>query len=68
MFWERNAFLSFVPTVAPLALNHFVRGAVSGIGLLCLAIVVQELWNLIARRQRAPMPTETPSPPISGRA
>jgi hypothetical protein len=52
VFWERNHFLDQVPPLRGLLLNHFLRGAISGIGLLCLVAAVAELWTLWRRRAR----------------
>jgi hypothetical protein len=35
-FWERNYFASLWPVLVPLLTNNFVRGAVSGLGVLTL--------------------------------
>jgi len=37
-FWERNFFLQRYPEMIPLLLSPFVRGAVTGLGLLDVAI------------------------------
>lgn len=49
-FWERNYFVGLLPSVRPFALNPYVRGAISGIGLVCLAAAVAELLGLWGRR------------------
>ena len=33
-FWERNFFLERYPELIPFLMNHYLRGAVSGVGLL----------------------------------
>lgn len=43
VFWERNFFVERVPAVSVIALNPFVRGAISGIGLVCLLAAFAEL-------------------------
>ena len=43
VFWERNFFVERVPAVSAIALNLFVRGAISGIGLVCLLAAFAEL-------------------------
>jgi len=50
VFWERNYFVERAPAVGALLLDHYVRGAVSGIGLVCLAAAVGELLALLGRR------------------
>jgi hypothetical protein len=58
-FWERNYFIE--GTVLGLVLgNHAVRGAISGVGAVCLAAAIAELW---ACRPWRPMPDEGPTTP-----
>lgn len=45
-FWERNYFVELNPVFEALLISHFVRGAVSGIGGLCLVLVFVELGNI----------------------
>jgi hypothetical protein len=47
--WTRNFFVTQYPWVSDIALNYFVRGAVSGIGLADIWLAVHELWRF--RRQ-----------------
>jgi hypothetical protein len=54
-FWDRNYFVDMWPAVRELVANHFVRGAVSGLGVVNLAAAVAELVGLFARRQREPI-------------
>ena len=60
MLWERNYFLFHYPVLAPWLLNHYVRGAVSGLGF---ADLFAGLWlathfrQLLARRL-APLSSE----------
>jgi hypothetical protein len=50
-FWERNYFVTQAPLVGEVLLNHFVRGAVSGVGLVCLGAALSELGALLALRR-----------------
>jgi hypothetical protein len=50
-FWERNFFVDAMPHVGAVMTNHFVRGAVSGIGAVCLGAAVAELAGMISRRR-----------------
>jgi hypothetical protein len=43
VFWERNLFVDRVPHLEGILLNHFVRGAISGVGLICLGASLAEL-------------------------
>jgi hypothetical protein len=54
-FWERNYFLERYPGLIPYLLNPFLRGAVSGLGLVDIALA----WGMI--RRRSPQQAETPS-------
>jgi len=47
-FWERNFFLERWPWLIPILLNPFLRGAVSGLGLLDIGIAAGMV------RRRAP--------------
>jgi hypothetical protein len=51
-FWERNAFIQVWP-VGQFAQSGFVRGAVSGVGVLLLCAGLIELTTLIAGRRQA---------------
>ena len=58
-FWDRNAFAQS-ETVAGLLSNPFVRGAVSGIGLVTAVAGLAELLGAFTSRRRADAP-ESPS-------
>ena len=45
-FWERNYFLDRYPALIPYVLNPYFRGAVSGLGVLDVAIAA----TMIGRR------------------
>jgi hypothetical protein len=50
-FWERNYFVYAWPPIAPLLASAFVRGAVSGIGLLNLVAGVSEMGTAFSPRE-----------------
>ena len=50
-FWDRNYFAQALPAVQMLMTNNFVRGAVSGIGLVNLITGVHELMSMLLARQ-----------------
>lgn len=51
-FWDRNYFAQTLPAIGSVMTNDFVRGAVSGIGLVNIGVGIYELFAmLIARRQ-----------------
>jgi hypothetical protein len=51
-FWERNYFTQLVPGLAAALGNPFVRGAVSGLGVINLIAGVAELFSLFSSRRR----------------
>jgi hypothetical protein len=52
-FWEHNYFLQVQPALRALAMNGFVRGGVSGLGLVNLAAGMAELVSLLAAFRRS---------------
>ena len=62
IYWERNYFLQLLPMLEPLLTNDFVRGAVSGLGLVNVVAGVVEIWAFLTSRH-------VPEPVVSiGRA
>ncbi len=53
--WERNLFLEVWPAFAGVMQTGAVRGAVSGVGTVCLGVGLWELlaWLLVVARRRA---------------
>lgn len=51
-FWEQNYFAVAWPAVRPLLTNNFVRGAVTGLGLVNLFAGFAELASLFVIRAR----------------
>lgn len=51
-FWERNYFAQAVPGLAAVLSNHFVRGAVSGLGIVNLIAGFAELFSMFSSRRR----------------
>ena len=49
-YWDRNYFAQSLPMVHALITNNFVRGAVSGLGLINVASGVTELVSLLMAR------------------
>jgi hypothetical protein len=54
-FWERNYFALVIPAIQPLLTNNFIRGAVSGLGVLNLLAGFAELAPVFAPRDRHDM-------------
>ncbi len=50
-FWERNYLVSLLPHLYPLLTNDFVRGAISGLGILNLLAGLAELAPVFATRR-----------------
>ena len=57
-FWERNYFLATFPALDDIVRDNYVRGAVSGLGVVNLLMGFNELASvLIARRRMETMET-----------
>jgi hypothetical protein len=48
--WDRNLFVQALPGVSDIARSGFVRGAVSGVGVLCVGAGLADLASLVGRR------------------
>ena len=58
-FWDRNYFVESVPALGALLTNNFVRGAVSGLGVVNLLAAFGELADLFGGRgTRRELPEE----------
>ncbi len=51
-FWEHNYFAAAWPPLRPILTNNFVRGAVSGLGLVNLYAAFADLVFVFRRRDR----------------
>lgn len=66
-FWDRNYFADSVPLLHVLLQNNFLRGGVSGLGIVNLCLGFADLATLISRRRvdsaRTPaiVPADSPS-------
>lgn len=58
-FWDRNYFAQAVPVVQGLITNNFVRGAVSGLGVVNVYLGLTELVATVTARHLSP-----PSSPL----
>jgi hypothetical protein len=57
-FWERNYFLTALPALHEIVRNNYVRGGVSGLGVVNLLLGFNELASvLLARRRMETMET-----------
>lgn len=50
-FWERNYFLQAWPQLQPMFSSAFVRGGVSGLGVLNLVAALVEFGLALGRRE-----------------
>lgn len=50
-FWERNYFASAFPALQPVLTNNFVRGAVTGLGLVNLVAGFADLAVFFSSRE-----------------
>jgi hypothetical protein len=51
-FWERNYFVTEFPAIHEFVRNHYVRGAVSGLGVVNLLMGFNELASVLMARRR----------------
>ncbi len=49
-FWDRNYFAQLAPPLQALITNNFVRGAVSGLGLINISAGLAELAAIVLAR------------------
>jgi hypothetical protein len=53
-YWEHNAFAHWVPALRTVITNDFVRGGVSGLGMLNLAAAAAEFVSVFVSREVRP--------------
>ena len=53
-FWDRNYFARAVPVLHSIISNNFVRGAVSGLGLVNIATGIADLVSLFMTKKVDP--------------
>jgi hypothetical protein len=51
-FWDRNYFADLVPFIGQAIKNPYVRGAVSGLGLVNIVASLAELFSIFSSRRR----------------
>jgi hypothetical protein len=56
-FWERNYFAQAMPVLQDVITNNFVRGAISGLGLVNVGLGLAELVSVLASRHVDPPPS-----------
>jgi ABC-type transport system involved in cytochrome c biogenesis permease subunit len=65
IYWEQNYFVQALPAVQAFITNDFVRGAVSGLGVVNLLAGFREIWTFLTTpRMREPILSisHTPAP------
>jgi hypothetical protein len=68
-FWERNYFAESLPWLQTFLENNYVRGAVSGLGVVNVAAGIAELFAaLVARHARTESDAEAPASITRSRA
>jgi hypothetical protein len=60
-FWDRNYFAEMLPALHAVITNNFVRGAISGLGVINLLSGLAELISIILARK-----TDTEAAPLQG--
>jgi hypothetical protein len=50
-FWDRNYFAQGVPFIHALMINNFVRGAVSGLGIVNVVAAIAEIHTFFSERR-----------------
>ena len=60
-FWDRNYFVEAMPALRGWLTNNFVRGAVSGLGVVNLLAALGELADMFSGRAAAPRMPEEPA-------
>ena len=49
-FWDRNYFVEWAPAIGASLTNHYVRGAITGLGLVNVWSALAELADLFGTR------------------
>lgn len=57
-FWERNYFVEWSPAIEAVLTSNYMRGAISGLGLVNLGAALVELADVLGNRSPAPSPDD----------
>ena len=57
-FWERNFFVEWSPALEALLTSNYVRGAISGLGLVNVGAALVELADFFSNRAPGPSDDE----------
>jgi len=61
--WDQNLFGRMMPTLGAMMANPFVRGAVTGVGVVTVVAGIRELFGVFAART----PPEPPGESLNAR-
>lgn len=61
-YWESNYFAEVLPALRPVITNNFIRGAVTGLGVINVLAGVAELVSLFMARRVDPPASVARSP------
>lgn len=64
-YWDRNYFSSAVPFIHGVLTNNFVRGAVSGLGIVNIAAGLREIVSILLARHTGPPTSPFSAAPYS---
>lgn len=59
-FWERNYFVEWSPALEAVLTSNYLRGAISGLGLVNIAVALVELGDSLASRSSGPPADDQP--------
>lgn len=59
-FWERNYFVEWSPALEVVLTSNYLRGAISGLGLVNIAVALVELGDSLASRASQPPADDQP--------
>lgn len=62
VFWERNYFADALPFLRATLNDNYVRGAVSGLGIVNISVALAELWAVLSSRRARIQGFETDPP------
>ncbi len=51
-FWDRNGFLFLLPRLRPYLISNYVRGGLTGLGLINIWMGLSDIWHFRARLAR----------------
>lgn len=61
-FWIRNRFADMAPVLESLIQNAYVRGAVTGIGVITTLVGLRDLVGLLFARSNRVVEADRPAP------